>query len=47
MPTPAPGTSFPPPADYPWMHDRNAYPGGPVANAPRSLGPGPYDNPAT
>jgi lipoprotein-anchoring transpeptidase ErfK/SrfK len=25
------------------MHDRNAYPGGPVANAP-GPGPGPYDN---
>jgi lipoprotein-anchoring transpeptidase ErfK/SrfK len=32
-PAPAPGTSFPAPADYPWMHDRNA------ANAPA-----PYDN---
>jgi lipoprotein-anchoring transpeptidase ErfK/SrfK len=38
MPAPAAGTNFPPPADYPWMHDRNAYPGGPVANAPA-----PYD----
>ncbi|HLH87312.1 MAG TPA: L,D-transpeptidase [Xanthobacteraceae bacterium] len=42
-PAPAAGTNFPPPADYPWVHDRNAYPGGPVANAPGPA-PGPYDN---
>jgi len=41
MPTPAPGTNFPAPADYPWTRDRNAYPGAPVATAPA---PGPYDN---
>jgi len=39
---PAPGTNFPAPADYPWMHERNA------ANAPapyddnQSPGPAPY-----
>jgi len=39
---PAPGTNFPAPADYPWMHERNA------ANAPapyddnQSAGPAPY-----
>jgi lipoprotein-anchoring transpeptidase ErfK/SrfK len=44
-PAPAPGTSFPQPADYPWMRDRNAYPGGPVANAPGpGPAPGPYDS---
>jgi lipoprotein-anchoring transpeptidase ErfK/SrfK len=42
MPAPAAGTNFPPPADYPWVHDRNAYPGGPVANAPGPA-PAPYD----
>src|SRR5262249_42718585 len=31
MPTPAPGTNFPPPADYPWVRERGAYPGAPVA----------------
>jgi lipoprotein-anchoring transpeptidase ErfK/SrfK len=36
VPPPAAGTNFPPPADYPWMHERNAYPG--AANAP-----GPYE----
>ncbi len=46
-PAPAAGTNFPAPADYPWMHDRNAYPGAPVANAPapydnQNGGPGPY-----
>jgi len=42
MPTPAPGTNFPAPADYPWTRERNVYPGAPVASAPAS--PGPYDN---
>jgi len=46
-PAPAPGTNFPAPADYPWMHDRNAPPGAPVANAPapyddQTAGPEPY-----
>jgi len=49
MPAPAAGTNFPPPADYPWVHDRNAYPGGPVANAPapydgQSANPAPYQS---
>lgn len=33
-PAPAPGTNFPPPADYPWMHDRGGSPSAPVASAP-------------
>ena len=32
-PAPAPGTNFPPPADYPWVHQRGGYPA-PVATAP-------------
>jgi lipoprotein-anchoring transpeptidase ErfK/SrfK len=32
MPAPAPGTSFPPPANYQWLHDRGANP--PVATGP-------------
>jgi lipoprotein-anchoring transpeptidase ErfK/SrfK len=44
---PAAGTNFPAPADYPWMHERDAYPGAPVANAPaprdnQTAGPAPY-----
>jgi len=43
MPAPAAGTNFPPPADYPWVHDRNAYPTAPPA--PVTNGPGgPYDS---
>jgi lipoprotein-anchoring transpeptidase ErfK/SrfK len=38
-PAPAAGTNFPAPADYPWMHDRNASPGG----APVATAPAPYD----
>ena len=30
---PAPGTNFPPPANYPWVRERG-YPSGPVVNAP-------------
>jgi lipoprotein-anchoring transpeptidase ErfK/SrfK len=32
-PAPAPGTNFPPPADYPWTRQRGGYPA-PVATAP-------------
>jgi len=38
-PAPAPGTNFPPPADYPWVHQRSGYPA-PVATAP---GADPYE----
>ena len=40
-PAPAPGTNFPPPADYPWVHQRGGYPA-PVATAPGS----PYEQDA-
>ncbi len=40
-PTPAPGTNFPPPADYPWVHQRGGYPA-PVATAPPA---NPYGGP--
>ena len=40
-PAPAPGTSFPAPANYPWVHNGGGYPAGPVAAAP---GSDPYDD---
>ncbi|HYW59590.1 MAG TPA: L,D-transpeptidase [Xanthobacteraceae bacterium] len=39
MPAPAPGTNFPPPADYQWLRERGINPQGSVATAPAT---GPY-----
>jgi lipoprotein-anchoring transpeptidase ErfK/SrfK len=40
-PAPAPGTRFPPPADYPWVRERGGYQSAPVANEPSA----PYGEP--
>ncbi len=41
LPAPAPGTNFPPPADYPWVRERGGYQGAPVAREPTVI---PYED---